>query len=229
MRQTQFATYVIDPQTPEQVKFDIFKRINTGGSPLNAQEIRHSMMTSRSRELLKGLSQCEQFRRAVPEALHDHPRMVDREIILRFLAFALLEDVERYADETMEAFLVRAVARLNDPSDIDDARLSTLRTQFETAMDNAAFLFGEHAFRKWPAGKERKYPFNRALFESWSFALCTVSESALAPHKSQLVEATRELMRDPAYVDAITLSTGDPAKVKTRFNAAASLLEKCLP
>ncbi len=229
MRQTQFATYVIDPQTPEQVKFDIFKRINTGGSPLNAQEIRHSMMTSRTRELLKGLSEGEGFRRAVPETLHDHPRMTDREAILRFLAFALLEDVERYTDATMDAFLVRTVARLNDPSDVDDAMLSTLRTQFETAMDNAAFLFGEHAFRKWPAGKERRYPFNKALFESWSFALRTVNLSALAPHKSELVEATRELMRDPAYVDAITLGTGDLTKVKTRFTAATSLVARYVP
>ncbi len=226
MRQTQFTTYVIDSQTPEQVKFDIFRRINTGGSPLNAQEIRHSMMTPRTRDFLKGLSQGDGFRRAIPETLHDHPRMIDREVILRFLAFALLEDVERYPDTTMDAFLVQTVGRLNDPSDVDDAMLETLRALFENAMGNASFLFGEHAFRKWPADTDRKYPFNKALFESWSFALRNLSQSDLEPHKDAIVQAARELMRERGYADAVTMATGDLAKVKTRVSAATSLLAR---
>jgi hypothetical protein len=41
--QTQIIVNIIDPQTPSDVKFDIFKRINQGGRPLNAQEIRNCM------------------------------------------------------------------------------------------------------------------------------------------------------------------------------------------
>lgn len=54
IHQTQIFVNVIDPQTPGQVKFDIFRRLNTGGTPLNAQEIRHCMSSSKSREFLKG-------------------------------------------------------------------------------------------------------------------------------------------------------------------------------
>ncbi len=53
MEQTQIFANVIDPQTPTKVKFDIFKRLNTGGSPLNAQEIRHCMSGQRCRDFLK--------------------------------------------------------------------------------------------------------------------------------------------------------------------------------
>ncbi len=227
MRQTQFTTYVIDPQTPEQVKFDIFKRINTGGSPLNAQEIRHSMMSSRARDLLRELSQSQAFRAAVPEGLWDHPRMADREAILRFLAFAMLEDVQQYPDTTMDAFLVAAAKRLDDPSDVDDAMLDALRAQFGTAMDNASFLFGEHAFRKWPVHRDdRKFPFNKALFESIGLALSRVARSKLEPHKPAIVQAARELMAEPAFVEAITVSTGDLSKVQTRFLATSSLLAR---
>lgn len=53
IHQTQIFSNVIDPQTPTKVKFDIFKRLNTGGSPLNAQEIRHCMSGQRCRDFLK--------------------------------------------------------------------------------------------------------------------------------------------------------------------------------
>lgn len=53
IHQTQIFVNVIDPQTPTQVKFDIFKRLNTGGTPLNGQEIRHCMSGAKSREFLK--------------------------------------------------------------------------------------------------------------------------------------------------------------------------------
>ena len=58
---TQIVVHVIDPATPAPVKYDIFRRINTGGTPLNAQEIRHCMSKSRSRDFLKRCVQSSEF------------------------------------------------------------------------------------------------------------------------------------------------------------------------
>src|SRR5882757_2270184 len=52
---TQLIVNVIDPTTPRGVTYEIFKRINTGGTPLNAQEIRHCMSSPRSRDILHRL------------------------------------------------------------------------------------------------------------------------------------------------------------------------------
>ena len=85
----QFVAHVIDPQTPYRVKFDIFRRINTGGSPLSAQEIRHCMSKQRSREFLKELATDPSFTTATGGTLKNHPRMADREVALRFVGFRL--------------------------------------------------------------------------------------------------------------------------------------------
>ena len=89
LNNAQFVAHVIDPQTPYRVKFDIFRRINTGGSPLSAQEIRHCMSGARSRQFLKELATDESFSTATGNALRDHPRMADREVALRFVGFRL--------------------------------------------------------------------------------------------------------------------------------------------
>ena len=48
IEQTQLFINVIDPQTPSKVKYDIFKRINTGGKVLNAQEIRNCLANAQT-------------------------------------------------------------------------------------------------------------------------------------------------------------------------------------
>ena len=58
---TQIVAHVIEPQTPSAVKYDIFNRVNTGGSPLSPQELRHCMSKERSRLLLRSMVELSSF------------------------------------------------------------------------------------------------------------------------------------------------------------------------
>src|SRR5688572_28403484 len=94
--------------------YDRFKRINTGGTLLNAQEIRHCMSRPRSRAVLKRMTHTPEFDSAT-NGLTDHIRMNDREMALRFSAFFLM-GLEGYLENpVMENFLMRATRMLDDP------------------------------------------------------------------------------------------------------------------
>ncbi|MEU0689297.1 GmrSD restriction endonuclease domain-containing protein [Streptomyces uncialis] len=223
---TQLTVNVIDPSTPRDVTYEIFKRINTGGTPLNAQEIRHCMSRPRSREILKRMTHTEAFDTATGRRLRNHIRMNDREMALRFAGFWLQGLDAYYEKPAMEPFLWKTTEMLDSPERVPDTRVAELEAAFESAMHNAHLLFGEHAFRKWPHDYEYRSPINRALFETWSIALAGYDSADLFPRRGAIVESARRRMtNDVMYLNAITSSTADRRRVDYRFTAAAKDVE----
>jgi Protein of unknown function DUF262 len=221
--QTQLIAHVIDPTTPSQVKYDIFKRINTGGTPLNTQEIRHALSGQRSRDFLRRCAESQEFITAVGDRFRDHIRMADREMVLRFCAFRMLGP-ENY-QRAMDPFLDNANSRLDDPRQVSDRELEGLAKDFMTAMRLGHAIFGLNAFRKVSPDQLGRSPVNRALFESWSVTLAEAASERLNINYEDVRDEAYELMSiDYRYIDSITTSTGDPRKVRYRFAKAREVL-----
>lgn len=227
---TQIIVNVIDPQTPTRVKFDIFKRINTGGSPLKAQEIRHCMSGTRSRELLKRLTGLKSFDDATGGRLSGHLRMADRELVLRWVAFTLLDDLKDYGGDdiaTLEDLLNITTERVDKDESID---LERLLDRFDCAMILAHNLFGRHTFRKWMLNDNSRYPLNKALFESFSVPLGKINRINLVDKKKDIQQAFRELCsNDGFFISSISAGTGDPKKVRYRFQKINEIIQSVLP
>jgi hypothetical protein len=224
---TQIVAHVVDPQTPNEVMYDIFRRINTGGVPLNAQEIRHCMSRSRSRDFLRRCARTESLRTATGGVLWEHPRMVDRELVLRFAAFWMHDAAEYERDAgTMERFLAEATSELDRPEQVSDADLETIEGAFKTGCQRSAALFGEFAFRKWPVGEEKKRPINKSLFEAWAVQLARLSDEEFEQLDTDglVASARRAMVDDFAFLTSITSSTGDPRRVRQRFQTVSTLL-----
>ena len=62
IEETEISIFSIEAGTSDDVKFTIFKRINTGGLPLSTQEIRNALNGNRVREFLNRLTQSDSFR-----------------------------------------------------------------------------------------------------------------------------------------------------------------------
>ena len=54
---TELNLYIIRPETPPNVKFTVFSRVNTGGLVLTPQEIRHALFQGRATSFLGELAQ----------------------------------------------------------------------------------------------------------------------------------------------------------------------------
>jgi hypothetical protein len=232
-QQTQIFVNVIEPQTPDDVKFDVFRRINTGGSPLTTQEIRHCMSRKPARDLLKKLTGLPAFHQATAGAFRKEHRMADREVALRFCAFRSLQDIDDYREfPSLDSFLLDFTRRVDGvhpgkPA-ISSSEIDKLSADFDRAMHCAVAVFGNTAFRKYPTWATRRGPINRALFESWAVALADYEPEQLVPCKDAIFMAARKRMEDYGYNAAISQGTGDYSKVRLRFQSARDILKEAL-
>ncbi len=235
-RSTQIVVHVIEPQTPDEVKYDIFNRVNTLGSPLSAQEIRHAMSGPRSRTFIGQLAESEVFdaatqmqywkRNAEGNMVRDSGRMANRELALRFCAFRH-STIDQYRQfPSLDAFLMNFSKRIDKTAEpaIGDYELAALASAFEGAMVAAAKIMGQAAFRRWPRSSDRRGPINRAVFEAQANALADFSLAEMLPHTDQIVEAFRTAFDESEYLRAVTVSTGDANKVAFRLDRTRKIL-----
>lgn len=126
------------PSNDRSSIYSVFERLNTGGSPLQPQEIRACVYRGRLNELLASLATNVHWR-AVYRS--ENPRKKDEEIILRFLA--LYHDVASY-ERPMKQFLNDFMEKHQDPS---DSLCTTFRRIFETTIETVASILRPEALR----------------------------------------------------------------------------------
>ncbi|MFJ6379295.1 DUF262 domain-containing protein [Kitasatospora sp. NPDC092039] len=226
LEETELVVLLIRRGTPEEVKFNIFARINTGGRPLTRQELRHALIPGRARSFLYELANTEPFLSATSYSVSPE-RMSDREMCLRFLAFSL-NSPESYASQDFDGFLRSAMHGINS---LSPEELATLKGQFAHSMRAAERIFGAHAFRKRFPGYNRRSPVNKALFEIESVSLAAMlpdEVDLLEDRRSVVEEKFMELMDDPTFMGAVSAGTGDVGKVRHRFREMNRILQETL-
>jgi len=215
----QLIVYIVKPQTPDRIKFDIFDRVNRGGTPLNKQEMRNALYQGNSTRLLKELSELEIFKKATGYAINSK-RMKDRYLILRFLGFYLYFtkqiDIEYKSD--IDDFLGKIMEYINK---LEEISLNELKNIFVKSMKNSYEILGENAFRIPTDGRKR--PINMALFESLSYLM---SFDVVENDKYQVKEKINNLFNDKEFVNSLEKKIDSSKSVEIRFKKMKAILEE---
>lgn len=233
LNMTQFAVNVIDSSSPYKVKYDIFRRINTGGKPLKNQEIRNCLSSKSLRKLLKDMVQLPEFASSTNNSIKSN-RMEDQEIALRFIAFynAYLEDntLSSSYNGYMESFLDDVTDKYHN---IDELTHNKILTKFRNALLNAEYLLGrKYAYRK--VLKEhigddcRMQLLNKALFVAWSVILADISHEEIKkcyPEKFLLIIFAEKLVTDSKLMYYLSYGTNGKANLEYIFKTIKNIIE----
>lgn len=215
----KLTIFQLKPSTPLSVVYDLFYRINTGGTQLNKQEIRNCIYIGKSTDLLKSLAKEEIFKRAIDFGVSSN-RMRDREIILRYLSFKWFDYKSMYTGDLSE-YLENAMKRINEYS---DEKINEMKIDFLETMRKANALWGNTCFRI-PTPCTRG-SINTSVFESVSLFLSTKSYELLSRNKNKLMLNYEHLLANDSYLDSVISATSSKYKVFTRIKLANEILEK---
>ena len=223
--ETQPTVYLIEKGTPTEVKYNIFKRINTGGVGLSNQELRHALNPGKANKFLRELANSSEFKQVIPLSDSKKNRMDDREFIVGYLAF-MLTSYKDYKENTRDEFLSDALSKIND---LPDTELVNIQEKFKKAMLAAYDIFGENAFRKISHKNNRKFPLNKSLFESWSVHFSKLSDKdieKLKKYKHKLIDTfIKYADNDKEFLASISQAA---KKVAYRFDKIDEIIQEVL-
>lgn len=226
IEETQVTAYIINPGTPEEVKFNIFRRVNTGGLIMEPQEIRHAMNQGIPAIYVKELAETQEFIDATQRAINPS-RMLDREFVTRFLSF-YMNDYKNYVPD-LDTFMNSSMSEIKK---LSEKERNKMKHDFQSSMLFIQSIFGNWAFRKADKYPDKRKPINKALFEIWSVSLAKLNDDQrkqLLLRKDILFDKSIQLVKvDSTFFNSITTSTGNKVSVYYRFSSIEKIIQETL-
>ena len=193
------AENIRDAKQADFIRRTVFERLNTGGQPLNHQELRNSLYSGPLNELLIELAGGSRFDRiwGIPP-YEDHyrkedgyidptlaanklfRRMKDCEIVLRFFAFRDPNRIKGSVRSILDTYM-----KLN--KDATTSEIQDLRDRFSCCLRTSHKIFGSHTFRIRVKGKWRH---SQPLFDAVMVAI-----DRLADHETKLIANRRKIRK----------------------------------
>lgn len=218
----QIQAHVIMPPTPDRIKFDIFDRVNRGGTRLNRQEMRNALYQGEATRLLKRLAESDIFKDATGKAFVQEKRMKDKYILTRYITLYLywkeaLRDEEGNAyvyKDDIDELLGNGMDALNH---MDVSELQKIETLVLEGLKKSFFYLGEDGFRL--NGGERRSPVNMNVFETVMFVMqfLPLSKETI---KNRVKDTVNEFLNDKTFRENIGNHRDSAGKLKWRLEQA---------
>lgn len=223
IKESPLVAYTVTQGTPDEVVFNIFQRINTGGIQLNDQEIRQALYSGRGTDLIKELAERKEFKEATQFAVRSE-RMLDREYALRFLSFTELDYKKEYKGN-IDNFLIKGLKKANNFNEKDIMRVTK---RFVRVMNICKDVFGKYAFRKY--NKDfRRGPINKAIFEIWAICFSELDHEQfekIKENKEKFVAEFGEILMDTDFLTM--LKAGDQYSFIKRVDTCRRFVKEFL-
>ncbi|MDT4332929.1 DUF262 domain-containing protein [Methylomonas sp. MV1] len=225
----EITANIIRASTPPAVKFNVFARLNQGGMPLNAQEIRNAIYPGNWRKKLQVLAKSQTFLNVTERKIKTQ-RQQDLELVLRFVAlWQLGKPFQRPLNQTLDDFLNDTVEKVL--RHWDDARWSFATQAFDRALKAAQSIFGKHVFRK-SVNSYTRTPINRGLFEAQLIALSAQSDENILRLTEQQVLVKSKLQHGlkpgSSLASSLLYATGSADASNTRIKEMSNILQEVL-
>ncbi len=213
---------IITNDSDPEIKFDVFERLNTNTTPLNAQELRNCIYRGDFMRLIESLAEGDAWLSILGRKTVDK-RMRGEEMVLRFFAFKIAG---------LQSYKTPLKHWLNDVADnargYTAAELHEHRLSWDTALERCTAVFApSECFRRIDAGG-KKSVVNRALMDLTMSTATSEKGQLMAPARSAFRDAYATLLAQEEFDDLISRSVDHKKRTLRRFELWRDQVEAVL-
>lgn len=155
VKRSKINVSIILKESDETAKYDLFQRLNTGGSDLSPQEVRNCILVMLNKDFyawLQSLASYEPFQECI--SLSDRPlkESYDLELALRFIIFTLIEDQELNQLGDVGIFITEKMRAIAVDDTFDKAMWERL---FKQTFDLLQAELSEESFKRYSVPKQK--------------------------------------------------------------------------
>jgi len=207
-------------QSDNELKHEVFLRLNKAGVALNSQEIRNVAFRGKFNDLLFELSQNNYFNlriKATPDSTA-YREMIDVQFVLRFFTVkAFWENFQGNMDIAMDDFMKKNYRN-------NEAKNDFLKNDFLRSLNACSIIWGKNAFLK-PNGSKKVL---QGFFDIQMVCLSLLSDLEL----NRVIahpEIVRQLLIDemeinPDFIDSLTQFTSNARNMRFRIGCFLEIL-----
>ena len=209
---------MITHDSNEEIKYDVFMRLNTGSVHLTEQELRNCLYRGSLNKFLKEVVQNETWLKLIG-LREPHVRMADREMALRFLAIWKKWDA---GTNTLSGYKGRMKSFLNtfmsEYKDIKSSESGEWKRVFEDTVNKVYQVYGESAFKRQGLDGTTEKTINRAIIDVIMLSSTQHTLEELMSKREQLVRRFLEKTNnDVDFRNSIKIGTSDTKVITLRL------------
>lgn len=157
IKRARLDVNIVKNTSDEIAKYEIFQRLNAGGSLATDQEVRNCILIMTNKDFFywfKELGDYENFARCIILTERAEDEAFDLELLTRFIVFSVSNMVRLSRIEELGAFLTDEIVDI--AGDVSFSRVD-IKNAFEKTFDYLASTLEQDSFRKFNVNKRKYY------------------------------------------------------------------------
>ena len=148
IKRARLSVNIVLRESDEKAKYELFQRLNTGGSHLTSQEVRNCILVMIDKDAynwLKKISEYPNFQNAISLTDKNINEQYDIELALRFIIFSNIDEDEFNKVKDVGEFITEKMVEIFTKS----FDYESYERQFKSTFDHIMEAVGENSFRRY--------------------------------------------------------------------------------
>ncbi|NER20269.1 MAG: DUF262 domain-containing protein [Symploca sp. SIO1C2] len=200
IKRAKIAVNIVEKESDVMIKYELFQRLNTGGSIATPQEVRNCILLMLNKNLydsMRSLADREAYKNCIALSDRLYEEQYDMELVLRFIILfdQDLDIIKKLTQLDVREFLTTKMRDLALKKDLD---ISHIERAFDVTFNILSETMPDQCFKRYkPSSDKFAGGFLLSLYEVVALGIGYNYQNP--PPKDEILDRVKSIQSDPVY------------------------------